>query len=105
MSTVIANNGSIGYPEEVFHKENPCYETVVKKNEARSSVFDHSNNHRRKRLICALVTIITVAILISTCVCFMSAFIEISKLKSEIAHIKQISSESSVDIINQVRKL
>ncbi len=91
--------------KEVFDmKESPCYDTVVKINEGRSSVFDYLNNSR-KRLICALVTIITVAILISTCVCFIFAFIEISKLKSEIVHFKQISSESSVDIINQVRKL
>ena len=88
-------------------KESPCYETVenvVKKNKGRSSVNDHSSNIR-KRLMCTLVIIITICILISMCGCLVFAFMEISRLKSEIIHIQQMISPTNETAFNKVKKI
>ena len=94
--------------KEVFAmQESPCYETVenvVKKNKGRSSVNDHSSNIR-KRLMCTLVIIITICILISMCVCLVFAFMEISRLKSEMIHIQQMISPGNETAFNEVKKI
>ena len=96
-----------GVKKEVFAmKENSCYETVenvVKKNEERSSVNDHSINIR-KRLMCTLVIILTICILISMCVCLVFAFMEISRLKSEMIRIQQMISPANETEFNEVKK-
>ena len=96
--------------KEVFAmEESPCYETVknvVKKNEGRSSVNDHSSNIK-KRLMCTLVIIITICILISMCGCLIFAFMEIFRLKSEIiaTHIQQMISPANATAFNEVKKI
>ena len=100
MSNRVVSNDRSGDYDNVFEvkkevfstEESPCYETVenvVKKNEERPSVNDHSSSIR-KRLMCTLVIIITICILISMCVCLVFAFMEIFRLKSEIIHIQQM---------------
>ena len=114
MSNRVVSNDRSGAYEDVFGakkevfamKESPCYETVenvVKKNEERSSVNDHSSNIR-KRLMCTLVIIITICILISMCGCLVFAFVEISRLKSEIIHIQQMMPPANETAFNEVEK-
>ena len=93
--------------KEVFDmKESPCYETVksvVKRDKGRSSVNDHSSNIR-KRLMCTLVIIITICILISMCGCLVFAFMEISRLKSEMMSIQQMILSANETAFNEVKK-
>ena len=111
MSNRVVSNDISGTYEDVFEvknevfamKESSCYESVenvVKKNEGRSSVNDHSSNIR-KRLMYTLVIIITI---ISMCGCLMFAFVEIFRLKSEIIHIQQMIPSTNETAFNEVKK-
>ena len=94
-STIIYDEVSVATKEAIEMMECLCYETprqhTVRENAEKSSMSDYSSKSK-KRLICTLVSqyIITITILIATCVCLVFAFIEIFKLKSEIASIQQM---------------
>ena len=106
-STKIYDEVSVATKEAIEMKECPCYETprqhTVRENAGKSSMKDYSSKSKKK-LICTLVSqYIIIAILIATCVCLVFAFIEISKLKSEIASIQQMLPPVNYSA-SQVRK-
>ena len=100
-STKIYDEVSVATKKAIEMKECPCYETPRQHTvREKSSMKDHSSNHK-KSLICTLVSqYIIIAILIATCVCLVFAFIEIFTLKSEIASVQQMLPP----VTSQVRK-
>ena len=106
MYTVVDKNKSSPKSTEEIELDNPTYDMMSADNLYSSTTIENqntiSNNMKNdedekslseslcdKRFLCLLVVIIV--IIVTSCVCFLIAFIQISQLRSEIAAVQDVS--------------